>query len=87
MPRCTAARGSACSTLLYAPAGVPWVEELMAEVARRSGLQLGVDVAPLAAASRLPRTAVCLCDSGDPLCAAWTVLSAAEARARAARCA
>jgi ABC-type multidrug transport system ATPase subunit len=68
LPRCGsqphALRG--CVTLLYAPAGVPWVRQLMAEVAHRNGLTLDVDIVALGGASSAPRPfALCVCESAD----------------------
>jgi ABC-type multidrug transport system ATPase subunit len=46
--KCTAGIvGHECTTLLYAPGGVQWVDRVMRHLADRSGLEWGVDVRPL----------------------------------------
>ncbi len=60
-----------CVTLLYAPAGVPWVRQLMKEVARRNGLLMDVDV-QAAGSPALRPFALCACADAD--CTAFAVL-------------
>ena len=56
-----------CTTLLYAPAAVGWVDQLMEEVAKDAGLVFGRDVRPLDHAATDPS----LADDAGPLPAGW----------------
>jgi len=85
LKRCVPPRGGGgrCATLVYAPEGVPWVQELMREVAQRNGLVFGEDVVPLPGAARWDRTTWCQGDAATPLNCSMAAFPPDRARAGA----
>ena len=60
-------KSSNCTTLMYAPRGVLWVDELMRTLAKQNGLEFGADVVGLPGGVVSPSSLWCLDDFRHPI--------------------
>jgi ABC-type multidrug transport system ATPase subunit len=68
LPRAICAGGAPnCTTLMYAPKGVAWVEDIARTLAAQNGLAFGTDVVGLPGGTTSPSSLWCLDDAKHPI--------------------